>query len=304
MWSSEIQAFGNYLKIERGLSLHSNKGYVHDVEKFAQFLANTGPVGILPADVEENHILDFFKVLHDLGIEASSQARCLSGLRSFFQFLTLENPELRDPTVHIKSPQKGRHLPDTLSFDEIESILEANDMSTAQGIRNRAMFEFLYGAGLRVSELVNLKLTDIYADLGLIKVRGKGDKERLVPAGRDAFSYLNLYLGEVRNHIDCKKEAQNIVFLNRRGSGLSRVMVFLICKDIAAKAGILKTISPHTFRHSFATHLIEGGADLRAVQEMLGHESILTTEIYTHLDRGYLSQMVHDFHPLNRRTSN
>jgi integrase/recombinase XerD len=195
-------------------------------------------------------------------------------------------------------------LPDTLSFDEIEKILASNDMSNPQGIRNRAMLEFLYGAGLRVSELISLKLTDVYAEIGLIKVRGKGDKERLVPAGRDAFHYLQLYQEEVRAHIDCKKEAQNIVFLSRRGTGLSRVMVFLICKDLAAKAGITKTISPHTFRHSFATHLIEGGADLRAVQEMLGHESILTTEIYTHLDRAYLSQMVNDFHPLNKAKRN
>jgi integrase/recombinase XerD len=304
MWSTEIQAFGNYLKIERGLSAHSLDGYVRDVTKFAQFIADTAGQSINPLEIEENHILDFFKILHDLSIEASSQARCLSGLRSFFQFLCLENPDFRDPTVHIKSPQKGRNLPDTLSFDEIEKILELNDMSNAQGIRNRAMLEFLYGAGLRVSELVSLKLTDVYADLGLIKVRGKGDKERLVPAGRDAFRYLQLYLEEVRSHIDCKKEAQNIVFLNRRGASLSRVMVFIICKALAAKAGIVKTISPHTFRHSFATHLIEGGADLRAVQEMLGHESILTTEIYTHLDRAYLSQMVHDFHPLNRRSKN
>ncbi len=304
MWSTEIQAFGNYLKIERGLSGHSLAGYVHDVQKFAQFLADSPGQPIAPLEVGENHILDFFKVLHDLGIEASSQARCLSGLRSFFQFLCLGNPDFRDPSIHIKSPQKGRHLPDTLSFDEIERILDANDTSSPQGIRNRAMLEFLYGAGLRVSELVSLKLTDVYEDLGLIKVRGKGDKERLVPAGRDAFRYLQLYLAEVRAHIDYKKEAQNIVFLNRRGGALSRVMVFLICKDLAAKVGITKAISPHTFRHSFATHLIEGGADLRAVQEMLGHESILTTEIYTHLDRAYLSQMVHDFHPLNKREAN
>jgi len=304
MWSTEIQAFGNYLKIERGLSAHSLDGYVRDVTKFAQFFVDSVGSSIRPEAVEENHILDYFKILHDLGIEASSQARCLSGLRSFFQYLSMENPDFRDPTIHIKSPQKGRHLPDTLSFDEIELILESNDMSNPQGIRNRAMLEFLYGAGLRVSELVSLKLTDVYSDLGLIKVRGKGDKERLVPAGRDAFRFLNLYLEEVRNHMDCKKEAQNVVFLNRRGAALSRVMVFIICKDLAAKAGITKTISPHTFRHSFATHLIEGGADLRAVQEMLGHESILTTEIYTHLDRAYLSQMVHDFHPLNRRSEN
>jgi integrase/recombinase XerD len=240
-------------------------------------------------------------VLHGLGIEASSQARCLSGLRSFFQFIGTENALISDPTTHMKSPQKGRHLPDTLSYDEIELILQANDLSTNEGVRNRAMIELLYGSGLRVSELVGLKLTDIYADLGLLKVRGKGDKERLVPIGREAFHYLNLYREQVRPSISLKKESHNVLFLNRRGAMLSRVMVFLICKDLAAKAGIQKSISPHTFRHSFATHLIEGGADLRAVQELLGHESILTTEIYTHLDRAYLSQMVQDFHPMNRK---
>lgn len=302
MWEKEILSFGHYLTIERGLSEHSRTGYVHDVKKFTQYLAPLHTDTFAVQDVSEKHVLDFFKVLVDLGIEASSQARCLSALRHFFQFVGMESPLVKDPTIHIKSPQKGRHLPDTLSFDEIELILDANDMSTNEGIRNRAMFEFLYGAGLRVSELVHLKLTDVYEDLGLIKVRGKGDKERLVPAGRDAFHYLRLYQEEVRSQMNIKKDAQNIVFLNRRGAGLSRVMVFIICKTLAAKAGIDKVISPHTFRHSFATHLIEGGADLRAVQEMLGHESILTTEIYTHLDRGYLTQMVNEFHPMNRRS--
>jgi integrase/recombinase XerD len=259
------------------------------------------PLQVPVLDVKENQILDFLKDLHSLGIEASTQSRCLSGIRSFFQYLVFEGKIPMDPTVHIKSPQKGRKLPDTLSFDEINLILQANDMSTNEGVRNRTMLEFLYGAGLRVSELVGLKLTDVYIENGFIKVCGKGDKERLVPAGRDAFTYLKLYLAHIRPQIPIKKSAVNYVFLNRRGSPLSRVMVFIICKDLAQKAGIQKTISPHTFRHSFATHLIEGGADLRAVQEMLGHESILTTEIYTHLDRAYLSQMVRDFHPLNKK---
>lgn len=300
MWEKEIQLFGNYLKIERGLSGHSHEAYLRDVRKFAAYLLPISGSDFPIDQVSENHILDFFKVLHALGIEASSQARCLSGLRSFFQFLGTENSNIADPTTHMKSPQKGRHLPDTLAYDEIELILNATDLSTNEGVRNRAMIELLYSSGLRVSELVGLKLTDIYADLGLIKVRGKGDKERLVPIGRDAFHYLTLYREQVRPSISLKKDAQNVLFLNRRGSMLSRVMVFLICKDLAQKAGIQKSISPHTFRHSFATHLIEGGADLRAVQELLGHESILTTEIYTHLDRAYLSQMVQDFHPMNR----
>lgn len=301
MWEKEIQLFGNYLKIERGLSGHSHEAYLRDVRKFALYLAPVVGEDFSIDQVTEDHILDFFNVLHGLGIEASSQARCLSGLRSFFQFVGEENTLISDPTTHMKSPQKGRHLPDTLSYDEIELILQANDLSTNEGVRNRAMIELLYGSGLRVSELVGLKLTDIYADLGLLKVRGKGDKERLVPIGGEAFHYLTLYREQVRPRISLKKDAHNVLFLNRRGAMLSRVMVFLICKDLAAKAGIQKSISPHTFRHSFATHLIEGGADLRAVQELLGHESILTTEIYTHLDRAYLSQMVQDFHPMNRK---
>lgn len=301
MWEKEIQLFGNYLKIERGLSGHSHEAYLRDVRKFALYLAPVVGEDFSIDQVTEDHILDFFNVLHGLGIEASSQARCLSGLRSFFQFVGEENTLISDPTTHMKSPQKGRHLPDTLSYDEIELILQANDLSTNEGVRNRAMIELLYGSGLRVSELVGLKLTDIYADLGLLKVRGKGDKERLVPIGGEAFHYLTLYREQVRPRISLKKDAHNVLFLNRRGAMLSRVMVFLICKDLAAKAGIQKSISPHTFRHSFATHLIEGGADLRAVQELLGHESILTTEIYTHIDRAYLSQMVQDFHPMNRK---
>lgn len=300
MWEKEIQSFVHYLRIERGLSGHSHEAYLRDISKLATYLT---PLDIPVEDIRENHLLDFLKDLHGLGVEASTQARCLSGIRSFFQFLQFEGRISADPTVHIKSPQKGRKLPDTLSFDEITAILEAADLSTNEGLRNRAMLEFLYGAGLRVSELVNLKLTDVYQDIGFIKVVGKGDKERLVPAGRDAFHYLKVYLEHIRPQIPVKKTATNVVFLNRRGSGLSRVMVFLICKDLATKAGIKKTISPHTFRHSFATHLIEGGADLRAVQEMLGHESILTTEIYTHVDRAFLSQMVRDFHPMSGRKS-
>lgn len=300
MWEKEIQSFVHYLRIERGLSGHSHEAYLRDISKLATYLS---PINLPVEDIRENHLLDFLKDLHGLGVEASTQARCLSGIRSFFQFLQFEGRISADPTVHIKSPQKGRKLPDTLSFDEITAILEAADLSTNEGLRNRAMLEFLYGAGLRVSELIQLKLTDVYQDIGFIKVVGKGDKERLVPAGRDAFHYLNVYLEHIRPQIPVKKGAMNVVFLNRRGSALSRVMVFLICKDLAAKAGINKTISPHTFRHSFATHLIEGGADLRAVQEMLGHESILTTEIYTHVDRAFLSQMVRDFHPMSGQKS-
>mgnify|MGYP000125388680 FL=1 len=296
MWEIEIQAFGDYLKIERGLSKHSHEAYLRDIQKLATYLSVSA---IALKEVDESHILAFLKDLHALGIEASTQSRTLSGIRAFFQYLVFDGTLKSDPTVQVKNPQMGRKLPDTLSFDEITAILDQADLSSPEGVRNRAMLEFLYGAGLRVSELIGLKREDIYEDQGFVKVRGKGDKERLVPAGRDAFKYLTLYLESVRPSVPVKKESTHLVFLNRRGSGLSRVMVFLICKDLAIKAGITKVISPHTFRHSFATHLIEGGADLRAVQEMLGHESILTTEIYTHLDRAYLTQMITDFHPFS-----
>ncbi len=301
MWDKEIESFGNYLKIERGLSNHSLEAYVRDIQKLASYLSQSGFDKLGLEEVDESHLMAFLKDLHSLGIEASTQARCLSGIRSFFQYLVFDAILTADPTIHLKSPQKARKLPDTLSYDEIVSILEQNDLTTNEGVRNRAMLEMLYGAGLRVSELINLKLTDIYEDIGFLKVRGKGDKERLVPAGKDAFYFLKLYIESIRSSIAIKKQALNTVFLNRRGGNLSRVMVFLICKDLAQKAKINKSISPHTFRHSFATHLIEGGADLRAVQEMLGHESILTTEIYTHLDKAYLSQIVQDFHPLNKQ---
>jgi integrase/recombinase XerD len=303
MWDKEIQSFGNYLKIERGLSAHSLEAYLRDIQKFASYIGQSEWKELSLTEVQELHLMAFLKDLHSLGIEATTQARCLSGIRSFFQYLVFEDLIKSDPTFHLKSPQKGRKLPDTLSYDEIVRLLEQNDLHTNEGLRNRAMLEMLYGAGMRVSELINLKLTDIYEDIGFLKVRGKGDKERLVPAGKDAFYFLKLYIETVRSSIPVKKQSLNFVFLNRRGGALSRVMVFLICKDLAEKAGIQKSISPHTFRHSFATHLIEGGADLRAVQEMLGHESILTTEIYTHLDRAYLSQIVQDFHPLNKKPS-
>jgi len=299
MWEQEIQSFGNFLKLERGMSPHSHAAYLGDVEKFSQFISKSIFAQIPLEELEETHILAYFKELMDLGIEASTQSRYLSALRSFFQFLVFDDKIKKDPTFHLKTPQKVRKLPDTLSFEEICLLLDQNDMSKAEGVRNRAILELLYGAGMRVSELVNVRLSDIYEDISCIKVKGKGDKERLVPVGDDAFYYLNLYKESVRSKVPVKKEALNMLFVNRRGGQLSRVMVFYIIKDLAEKAGIHKSISPHTFRHSFATHLIEGGADLRAVQEMLGHESILTTEIYTHLDREYLGQIIRDFHPLS-----
>ncbi|MNE10467.1 Tyrosine recombinase XerD [compost metagenome] len=235
--------------------------------------------------------------IYELGMEASTQARVLSGLRSFFQYLVLEDVIADDPTALLEGPKLARKLPDTLSIHEINKLIDTIDLSTPEGIRNKAMLEMLYGSGLRVSELVNLKLSSIYADVEFMKVIGKGNKERLVPMSSSSIKHLTIYKESIRNHQVIKQGNEDIAFLNRRGSQMSRVMVFIIIKDLAEKAGIRKTISPHTLRHSFATHLVEGGADLRAVQEMLGHESITTTEIYTHLDRDFLRQTIIDFHP-------
>jgi integrase/recombinase XerD len=227
----------------------------------------------------------------------SSQARIISGLRSFYKYCLLEQITVTDPTMLLESPKLIRKLPDTLSFEEIEKIINAIDLSKLEGERNKAILETMYSCGLRVSELVNLKISCLYLDVGFVKVIGKGDKERLVPIGDDAVKFINIYRKTIRNHVKIKNGEEDILFLNRRGSRLSRVMIFLILKALAKEAGITKNISPHTFRHSFATHLVEGGADLRAVQEMLGHESITTTEIYTHLDREYLRTTLNEYHP-------
>jgi integrase/recombinase XerD len=230
-------------------------------------------------------------------MSAYSQARILSGLKAFYKYLLFEELIEKDPTALIEGPKLGRKLPDTLDYEEIVRMFDAIDLSLPEGGRNRAMLEILYSSGLRVSELVELKIGNVYFDIGFLRVIGKGNKERLVPVGRDAMKFLKIYLEEIRVHVPVQKGFESHVFLNRRGRKLTRVMIFLIIKDLAARIGLRKTISPHTFRHSFATHLIEGGADLRAVQEMLGHESITTTEIYTHLDRDYLRQVIQDFHP-------
>ncbi len=297
MLEETIKDFEIYLKLERGLSENSYLAYVRDAKRFTEYL-----LGIKEdwedLAIEEEHIIAYLKDLAELGIEASSQSRIVSSLRSYFQFLNDEKLIQHDPIFHIKTPKIARKLPCTLSYEEVIRILEMNDLRTSEGVRNRAMVELLYGSGLRVSELIGLKFSDVYEDMDFLKVRGKGDKERFVPMGKDAKYYLNLYLEHVRPTYPVKDSALNYLFINRRGGVLSRVMVFIIIKDLVEKAGIKKIISPHTFRHSFATHLIEGGADLRAVQEMLGHESILTTEIYTHIDRSYLSQIIRDFHPM------
>jgi integrase/recombinase XerD len=295
-WKSAIKEFKNYLQLERSLAGNSIEAYLHDVEKLQQYLEISGK-NLPPSDVSSADLLDFLQYIGELGMSAQSQARILSGIKSFYKYLLMEDIIKNDPSHLIESPKLGRKLPDTLSLPEIDELLAAIDLSTPEGARNRAIIETLYSSGLRVSELVELKLTNVYMDIGFLRVTGKGSKERLVPIGRDALKYLNIYIDQIRCHVPVKKEFENYVFLNRRGGKLSRVMVFMIIKELAETIGLQKSISPHTFRHSFATHLIEGGADLRAVQEMLGHESITTTEIYTHLDRDYLKQIIKDYHP-------
>ncbi|MBW3545458.1 MAG: site-specific tyrosine recombinase XerD [Bacteroidetes bacterium] len=291
-WQIYVRQFEGYLKLERSLSKNTVQAYLNDIGKLAQYSENHGPEA-----VDEVHLQNFLEWVNSLGMTPHSQARLLSGIKAFYKYLMLEDIIRHDPTATLEGPKLGRKLPDTLSVQEIDQLLAAIDLSTPEGQRNRAMLEVLYSSGLRVSELTDLKLAHIYYDLGFLRIIGKGNKERLVPIGRDALKYLRLYLEHVRVHISVQKGAEPFVFLNRRGGKISRITVFTTIKQLAVQVGLQKNISPHTFRHSFATHLIEGGADLRAVQEMLGHESITTTEIYTHLDRDYLKQVIQDFHP-------
>jgi integrase/recombinase XerD len=295
-WDKLSQQFANYLKLERSLSDNSIQAYVRDVAKLRQFI-DISNLDVNPQKVTTEIIQDFVKYIGDLGLSTYSQSRMLSGIKSFFAFLEYEEIITENPALLIDSPKLGRKLPEILSVDEIDKILDAIDHSKPEGQRNRAMLEVLYSSGLRVSELINLKLNNIYFDIGFLRILGKGNKERLVPIGKSAMKYLQIYINDVRTHIEKQQGHENFVFLNRRGKSLTRVMIFTVIKNLALKANIKKKVSPHTFRHSFATHLVEGGADLRAVQEMLGHESITTTEIYTHLDREYLRQIIQDFHP-------
>ncbi len=295
-WPILLQQFATYLRLERSLSPHSVAAYLQDVNKLRQFLQTDHP-GLQPLTVEPQHLQAFLVQLHAAGTRATSQARILSALRSFYKFLFLEEYLTVDPTALVESPKIGRKLPHTLEVHEIEALLQAIDHSKPTGMRNRAILETLYSAGLRVSELTELKLSHLYAEEGFLRVLGKGNRERLVPIGQVGLKYLRIYIEAIRPHLPVQKDFVNYVFLNSHGKRLSRHMVFVIVKALAQKIGLKKTISPHTFRHSFATHLIEGGADLRAVQEMLGHQAITTTEIYTHLDRHYLKQMIQSFHP-------
>ncbi len=295
-WDAAIYQFKNYLKLERSLSENSVEAYLRDVSKLKQFVELSNQA-LAPEQVELHHLHSLIEQINELGMSAYSQARIISGIKAFFKYLHFEEYIKSDPSELLEAPKLGRKLPDTLSYQEIERLLNAIDLSTPQGGRNRAILEILYSCGLRVSELVALKNSNLYLDAGFIRVTGKGDKERLVPVGKDAIKHLNIYLEEIRVHVPVQPGYEDFVFLNRRGKNLSRVMIFTIIKGLSEKIGLKKKISPHTFRHSFATHLVEGGADLRAVQEMLGHESITTTEIYTHLDRDYLKQIITEFHP-------
>lgn len=288
-----ILLYKQYIKLERSLSPKTVEAYLHDIEKLNDFLAGRKHL----EEVQLEDLQSFLASLYEEGIVARSQARIISGLKSFYHFLMYEKKIDQDPTELLDAPKLGRHLPEVLSIPEIEAIIATIDLSLPEGHRNKAIIEVMYGCGLRVSEVVNLKLSNLYFRDSFIRVIGKGDKERLVPIGRTAQSAILLYTEGVRQQLKIKKGEEDIVFLNRRGTRLTREMIFMIIKKAAKDAGITKVISPHTFRHSFATHLVEGGADLRAVQEMLGHESITTTEIYTHLDRSYLKDMVLQFHP-------
>ena len=296
MWEPYKKGFKAYLQLEKSLSDNSVQAYLRDIEHLTQFLLDKNKPAH-PADLALKDLQQFMKWITELGMTASSQARIISGIKAFYKYCSLENISRTDPTTLLEAPKLKRKLPDVLSFEEIESIIAQVDLSKPEGGRNKAILETMYSCGLRVSEVVNLKISQLYLDLGFIRVTGKGDKERLIPIGSSAIKYITVYKNNIRVHSAPKKGYEDFLFLNNRGSQLSRVMIFYIIKDLTLKAGIKKTVSPHTFRHSFATHLVEGGADLRAVQEMLGHESITTTEIYTHLDREFLRKTLEQFHP-------
>lgn len=294
-WENYIKDYKAYLKIERGLSVNSVNNYLYDINRLLQYVEEKD-INATPVTITEEQIQQF---LYDTTTEliASSRARLISGLKSFFNFLIFENYREDSPLELIEVPKIGRKLPDTLSLEEIDAIIAAVDLSTPEGERNRAIIETLYSCGLRVSELVNLKISDLFFEEGFIKVTGKGSKQRFVPIGHLTQKYISIYKDSIRNLLDIKKGHEDTLFLNRRGKGLTRAMIFTIIKRLADKIGLDKNISPHTFRHSFATHLLENGADLRSIQLMLGHESITTTEIYMHLDRKFLNQVVNKYHP-------
>ena len=295
-WAPYIKGFRYYLKLERSLSNNSIDAYEHDIEKLVQYLLFTKQE-LSPKDITYNDLKAFIRWINELGMQPATQSRVTSGIKAFYKYLESEDVITKNPTELLDNPKITRKLPDILSLEEIDLIIGQIDRSTIEGERNKVILEVLYSCGLRVSELVNLKITHLHLDVDFLRIIGKGDKERLVPIGSIAKKYLIQFLSDIRPDFPIKKGAEDYVFLNRRGNKLTRVMIFTIIKQLTQMAGINKKISPHTFRHSFATHLIEGGADLRAIQEMLGHESITTTEIYTHLDRDFLRSAIIQFHP-------
>ena len=296
MWDAYKKGYKAWLRLEKSLSDNSVEAYLRDVEKLTDYLQVTNQLSS-PAEIELVHLQQFVKWIGELGMTATSQARIISGIRGFYKYCLVEQITKTDPSTLLEAPKTRRKLPDILTFEEIELVIAQIDQSKPDGVRNKAILETLYSCGLRVSEIINLKLSGLYLDVGFIRVIGKGDKERLIPIGRDAIKYIKIYKENTRVHQPIQEGFEDILFLNKRGKNLSRIMIFYIIKEMASKAGITKHVSPHTFRHSFATHLVEGGADLRAVQEMLGHESITTTEIYTHLDRDFLRDTLQRFHP-------
>lgn len=301
-WDLQIKSFKVFLRLEKALSAHSIAAYENDLRKLQSFV-EIHSLNLNAQDLNQKELEQFLEWLNALGLSVRSQARTLSGIKTFYKYLMLEQMVEDDPTEMLEGPKLGRYIPEVLSFDEIQAMIASIDLSTPHGLRNRAILEILYACGLRVSELTQLRLVNILWEVAFLKIIGKGDKERLVPIGEDALKHLRFYLEGVRRHMDkVKEDAKHLVFLNRRGGALSRVSVFTMVKDCAKAAGITKNVSPHTFRHSFATHLIEGGADLRAVQDMLGHESIITTEIYTHLDTDFLRETILQFHPRARKS--
>jgi integrase/recombinase XerD len=294
-WTSYIKNYQSYLKIERGMSKNTIENYSYDIERLCLYLEKNA-IAVSPIQIDDTTVQQFIYSVSS-EVNPRSQARIISGLKSFFSYLIFEDYRVDNPLELIESPKIGRKLPDTLAIEEIDALIAAIDLSSNEGERNRAMLETLYGCGLRVSELVSLKISDLFFDEGFIKITGKGNKQRFVPIGDLAQKYMMLYKENIRIHVPVKKEFGDTLFLNRRGGQLSRAMIFTIIKDLAVKVNLNKTISPHTFRHSFATHLLENGADLRSIQLMLGHESITTTEIYLHLDRRFLKEVIHNFHP-------
>ena len=295
-WNGLIADFEIYLKLEKSLSENTIEAYGRDMHRFVEYLSILGSP-VHPSEITLTHFINYFTWLGELGIGARSQARMISGLKAFYKYLLVDDEIVENPTELLETPQLARKLPEVLSIEEIDLMEETIDLSVPEGQRNKAIIETLYSCGLRVSELVGLKISNLHFNDGYIKVLGKGNKERLVPISNKAIKEINLYIKGYRVYLDIAKQDTDILFLNHYGRSLTRVMIFLIVKSLAIKIGLKKIVSPHTFRHSFATHLVDGGADLRAVQEMLGHESITTTEIYTHLDRQYLQDAVNRFHP-------